>query len=211
MSFKGLSMCEAYREGRLVVALRIKARAAPKLDCICVTRSKGYPAETTAVRKAEVFDVRPSLGSDQTGMLVFNVEHMEVNKPLPLPFTVGLYNVKDVVADSRAGPLSHVYMSFDGTEHRLAITLGMESPHYLLPGRLPVVFDQLDICVVESGPEIVERIAQDGWAMLGEGAADSDTPRLTVILGNDSLFVSRNVDFENTFKLVDVMFGPFGL
>jgi hypothetical protein len=70
--------------------------------------------------------------------------------------------------------------------------------------------DQDAVSVVEGGPEIMQRITEDGWCVLGKPSAYNG-PRLTVVLGDEGFLVGGNVDFENAFQLTDVMIGPFGL
>jgi hypothetical protein len=74
-------------------------------------------------------------------------------------------------------------------------------------------FNKDTVSVVEGGPEIVKRIAQDRGGMPREPRADGGAafPHLTVAVGAESLFVLTDVASENLFELADVMFGPFGL
>jgi hypothetical protein len=66
--------------------------------------------------------------------------------------------------------------------------------------------------VIKSDPQIMERIAQDGWRMFG-GLGEVDPAALLqrslLALGPESLTVIHDVASQHILELVNVMVGPF--
>jgi hypothetical protein len=78
----------------------------------------------------------------------------------------------------------------------------------------PIFLDHNAISVVEGGPEIVQNVAKNRRRMFGEKCVRPGSlplQKLIITLGVQSLYIVRDVLFEEGFEAVDVMFGPFYL
>jgi hypothetical protein len=219
---KGLPWTEAYVEGSLWVAVQYSHPRAFK-----EMKGRGllavFPAERNVldsgvhwppiiVEEIKPLDMHVLGGWNEDMVLVGNVEKVETIKP-KFPLLVGLYAIDDSVHDSIGGERNSLrFLSLDGAFKRSPVASKGEVSSW---SNAPSVrLDHNAISVVESRPEIMDRISQNGWSMLREGSRGSiGSPyqKLIIFLGAHSFGAARYVCPEDCFEVVDVMIGPFYL
>lgn len=211
----GLSPAKAYLEGRLlIVALfRNKARPQDRYAVVCL-KSDVLERDCDSTRfECDAFDLNNLAGGQQHGVLVSNVEEMELDEVRTIPSWIGLYLVKDQVDHHLTGTTSRFFMSVNGTFQMLPFPFPCDREKGPTMDLVTVGFDQNAICVVKGGSEIVKRIAKDRGCVSRQSYAERGglIPRTTIGVSSESLSVANEVALEDTFELVDVVFGPFGL
>lgn len=220
LPLEGLSPLKAYVEGRLRILLRFKAEVLDLNHSLLL--HIGADANEREVVKSRDATVRSRSGEsverdashrrDENAVLVGPIELVDAVKPFALPAVKRLYFLDDDIPNPRAGAMSVTYMSLNKTRHRLPRVSQWEA---CLPvNRMAIGFDQDAICVVERRSEVMDRISDHCRRMGREVAPKGDipiTPFVLLCLGENKISVFSNEHPENTFKLVDVMFGPFGL
>lgn len=218
---QGLSFAEAYLEGRLWLALQY-APAQPEIyksgaGVLAMVNSKSdsfYSAASVVagcVNEVEPVNVEIGGGGQENLVFVGDVEAVKLVKP-KLPAFIGLKLIQDNIKDVGGGRWSLLFQSLDGTLKRFPRIAEWEGSPAI--GDVAVDFGNDTVSVIEGGPEVVERIAQDRGRVFWEVGAKDVPPlfqRAVLALGAQSLFVLRDVPPEKGFKLVDVMFGPFYL
>ena len=151
----------------------------------------------------------------QDGVLVGNVELMEFGEIVALPTRVGLHLIGQDLDDMSAGAGARFFMSLHGGFSALPAILAArinDGEKGALVNRVAIGPDQFTVSVVKGGPEVVERIAQNGGSVFREPPAErARHAELTIVLGSEHLFIARDVRSENFIEVLDVMFGPFGL
>ena len=211
LPFKGLPVAEAYLEGRLVVCAIFWNPV--DLNGVMVTvRYEGNAENPATAGELQLFNECALLGGQQDHVLVSDVEDVKLEEVFALPSRERLYLFEDELDDLRAGSMARFGMSVDGTLKVLPRAVFCEGEPDVTVDRAAIGFDEDTVSVFKGGPEIVQRIAENCGRMPGKLAAnDSRFPRLTIILGDHSLFVAVDVGAENVFQLKDVVFGPFSL
>lgn len=214
--FKRLSLCEAYIEGRARIAVEFCAhpvREANGSRLIAVWKSERNFPEATAsrfaprVQEIEAFDLHDRISSDENVMLVGDVEPVEGVEIIPSVLE-GLYRVEDEVLNGLTWRTSTMFMSVEGTFRGLPIL--MEGKECVPVDFAAVGFHKGAVCMVEGCSEIVYGIANNRGRMGGNAASEhSAFPTLRIGLGAQGFQVVSNVGPHNSFKLVDVMVGPF--
>lgn len=214
LPLKGLCFSEAYLKSNLIVVLRIRAKLGSEREYWCAIGNEGDSGDSPSACRADFVDAGLLLRGQQDHVLVGNVQFVKVGEILTLPAHPRLYVVGQEFDDVNPGAIPVFFMSFHhgltALPRVLAVGINNGEKRALTDG-VAVGLDQLAVCVVEGGTEVVKRVSEDSWRVLGESSPQGDCPGLTIVLGSDSMFVVRNVHFENAFELVDVMFGPFGL
>lgn len=212
-SLKRLSFAEQYREGNLRVFVKFESRSGLDLeqpDLWAVGKHQGgvyqrsEDASALVAHHQSVDFIRPVCGNEDV-MLVSNVEQMQPVQ-VELPSRVGLYLIPDEGDYLSGGGIR--YLSFDGTQKRLPVTAKGKAG--VLGDAAAVGFHQDTVRVIEGGPEVVNRIAQDAGTVLGEAHAN-DLPHVIVGLSQESFFVFSGEGPEHRFKVANVYIGPFGL
>lgn len=215
--FKGLTLREAYIKNILWIAIQYSPVVASvdELSALALISLKGNSKDaascfrTRSVSEFEAFYVHSRSSRDQDNMLISDVQVMQ---PLEVQFpaSVRLYFVDNHVDDAFAWRNSFSFMSIDGSYKRLPVPVKRETPIITPCGAIGFCGDV--VSVVEGGPEVVNRIAQDGWDVFIERfgfQGPSLFQRAVLALGPQSLHVATDVIPKAGFKITDVMFGPF--
>lgn len=138
---------------------------------------------------------------------VQTIQHMDV---FALSSRVRLYDVQYRIANRLGWRDVFTYMTLNGTSERCFIPPDREVG--MVSGGFPIGFDTDNVCVVERGPHIVNRIANDGGGVTWKFASkrNGGFPIFFLGLTDEGVTVLYNVGVENRLKLVDVLYGSFG-
>lgn len=211
-TLKGLPLAEAYLEGFLWIAIKLSGLAWPesngRVHWIVAKIADPDVGQRRAVIEHHLLDGHRIGSGDEHQVFVRDVELMDAIE-MERATIEGLYLIEDHRLSFEAWRKSPLFMSLDGSFHRLPILperkLGMS-----VDG-IPPVLNEYTVRMIKGGPEVMERIAQDGGCMAGEtDTYESATPSLTIALGAQSLHVLLHNRPENVFQIADVMVGPFG-
>ena len=194
---KGLSFPKAYLEGHLVVVLRIRPRSEAKGDCWCAISYDGHAPEPASVLHLDLADVNGLLRRQEDHVLIGNVENVKVNEVRALSSEVRLYLVREEVDDVIAGAGTKFFMSSHGGYASLPGVLaagvhdGEERPFV---NGAAIGLNERAISVVQCGTEVMERIPEHGWSVLGEVSPnrESDARAAVVFGGSQVLLVLTN-------------------
>ena len=218
LAFKGLSFLEAYLEDRLWIVLDYRSVAIEANGCgsgfVALVshreigeRQRGlFPG---LIDDGHFFDIECGVSRDKDHMLIVDVEFVQ---PVQLPAFVRLYLSYNCIADGVARGDSLLFMSIEGSLNRLSIMT--EGKLGVPVDSSAVGFNKDTVGVVKSGVKVVNGVPKDGRGMPRKGGGGCSLPLsqvATVVLGEQSLGVLRDVSSEYQFELVDVMFGPFYL
>jgi hypothetical protein len=212
LSLVGLPIAEAYLKRSLLIYVVYERHFG--VDALNSTgKDNRKVRKGTTISKADMFDPNFLTGGQQNHVFVGDVQNMQVDKILPVPSLVRLYDVENVVDDVLVGGVPGFGMSIDGTLKALPIRMIDNGEFNMLVDSSSIGFDKNTVSVVQSGPEVMQRVAQNGGSMPRERLANGCDafPELTISIGPHSLSVASKVHLKNVFKLQDVLFGPFGL
>lgn len=217
LTFKNLSMCEAYVEGRARIAVQFRAHARSKSDrsnLIAVWHKDqvfdaGAGRSSQGIKDIEAADIHRGMSRDENVVFIGDIEPVKRVEFAP-PFLEGLYRVEDEALDCLTWRASTLFMSVKGAFRALPILVEGEE---CVPVNLAAVgFNERAVCMVECGPQIMDCVPDDGRSVLGKVSAQASTfPTLRVRLGTKSFQVLSEIGPQNRFELVDVMVGPFYL
>lgn len=213
--FKGLSLSEAYVEGRMRIAVEFRSKL-PHIDkraLLAVGAYERHVREPAPGRPAiagqniEPFNRHCRLGADEQVVLVGDVEPVD---PVEFgPFVLeGLYDIEDEVESGVGGS---VFLSING---RYRVLPSVAERKFCVPiDGAAIGFNQYDVRVVQAGSEVMDRVPDYGGDVERNSSADASGvfPCVTIALGVKSLHVRKDVGPNNLFELSDVMVGPFYL
>lgn len=217
LTLKGLSISEAYVKNLVRIVMEFTPCAPIQSD-----KSSWYAVwdnqcqiAHAAARGAvfshviEPLDIHVSIGADKDAMLVSNVECMDTVKFAP-PVLKGLYHVQNNFNNLRRRRDSQLYMSVDGGFRTHPVF--MEGESCVSIDGATIGFDKIAVDVIQSSAKVVDCIPHDSWRMRGQmPAKDLRFPAITIVLGPKRFNILTHVSPQNTFKLRDVMIGPFYL
>ena len=210
--FKGLSPAKAYLEGRLMLAACFKPRSPSKGNGRCIVCYECHPGDTSAALKRDGFYMCSLSGGEQDRVFVGDIEIVDREQVLTFPSRKRLYFIENAVDDTIARSTPRYFMSMHGGFAILDIPFRDERECRPIVDGMAIGFDEDTVCVIEGGPEVVQGVPKNRWRMPREASPKrrGAFPFVTIALGSESIFVRTDVSPKNTFKLFDVMFGPFG-
>jgi hypothetical protein len=213
--FKGLSLSEAYIEGRARIAVQF--RSGPIFETkrgsfyavwnhdrkICKKLTGGFSG---SVEEIQTINSHDSICADQDVMFVGNIEPVDTVKLIPSHLE-RLYFIKDKALDLGVGAGS-CFLSYEGRFRVLPRVAERElSPSIDGPA---IGIDQCTISVIQGRAKIVDGVTNDSGRVPWDAATDrSLVPTIRIWLGAEGLDVFCDVGPNNHFELLDVMIGPF--
>lgn len=213
--FEGLSLSEAYIEGRARIAVEFGPHPAPKADgsrLISVWNHNGQFAETTpsgnasGIKNVEPLDFHHCVSPDKHVMLVSNVEPVNSVKFMPV-YLERLYFIEDE-QDHIAPGEGSCFLSIKGGFRILPRVAKRElSPSIDAPA---ISLDKGAVSVIQGRAKIMDRIADDGRRMSRNPTPEGAFfPSVRVGLWPEGFDVVHRIGSDNRFELLDVMIGPF--
>jgi len=212
---KGLSICEAYIEGRARIAVEFAPHPsadAYRSSLITVWNNQIDVFEASpgrlppTIQNIEPLNFHHSVCADQDVMFIGDVEPMNAMDFLSVNLE-RLYLVDNKIQDLGAGE-SSCFLSVNGgfrvlprvSERELSVSV--DGP--------AVGLDKGAISVVKGSSKVVDGITDDGRCVAGNPAPESSVfPTVRIGLGLQGFDVVHHVGPNNRFKLLDVMIGPF--
>lgn len=215
--FEGLSLCEAYIEGRARIAVEFRPGAAAETDrsnLVAVWDCQGDAGQPAAsrsalgVEKVQSFDVHHGFRSDQDMVLVGDVKAVDAVKFIPVNLE-WLYFFQN---------------EFDDAFRRdCSLFLSMQVSFRVRPcvskrelcesaDAAAIGFDKSAVSVVKGSAEVVNGVPDDGRCVAGYASPERALiPSVRIGLGAKGFDVVHHVGPDNRFELLDVMVGPFYL
>lgn len=211
LPFKGLSPAKAYIDGDLVIVCRYKSRSRTESDCWATISNECNSTDSASIGANKILNICKLRGGEENRVLIGDVEKMKADQVGTLPARIRLHMVEDFADDSWGRTETRIGMSLDGSFKFFPVFGLRDRELDVSSNDSLVVFDQDTISVIEGGPEVVNRIAQDSRRVGRKVVPNGCIPNTKIVIGPKSIFVLSDVIIKHDFELSDVMFGPFGL